>query len=561
MVRIATKKCDFPFDIRDVVHLLGLRVRRPTGSSGAYADCPFCGDQRGKLYINYDKDVFRCNYCDTGGGMLDLYAKIYNISKSAARREICNALSNGVLAPEYLAARAVPAPPPVEQSPLASARDVHETLSLLFAMLSLDPRHEQNLLTRGLDGKQIKLLGYKSTPPPEECLPLVKALLNLGCTVAGVPGFYMYGDGQWTVRFNKRTAGILLPAKGMDGLVRGAQIRLDVPMEDGTKFIWFSTSGKYMGVTSGSLAHFAGNPYAKTVYVTEGILKADVAHLLMNRTFVSVPGANNLKELEQWLSVFSSHGTTLVVEAHDTDKFRNAAVNKGAAGIYAMARAHGMECKRLTWNPNYKGIDDWQLHMKNRASETERLAALSFKDRFLEGACEVSDLAPEIERWRRLPEKDKELSEFLGLGPEEYGAVVNTGDLDALLQPQRKRYAFRIYQLELTDDNEVIPFAFADISVMREKGKYDQPPAPCYRLVYESSLFCPASAGTQAVLARIRRKHHDEVPDDFRGRCIAPSDIIELFGREERRYYYCNRDGFEQVKFSPMLALPMKRGM
>ena len=42
----------------------------------------------------------------------------------------------------------------------------------------------------------------------------------------------------------------------------------------------------------------------------------------------------------------------------------NEMVGKGASKIYALASKHGMRCRRLTWNPNYKGIDDWQLALR-----------------------------------------------------------------------------------------------------------------------------------------------------------------------------------------------------
>lgn len=53
---------DFPFDIEDITELLRLRVRRRC-ADGVYTDCPFCGDSRGKMKINYVQNVWRCNYC------------------------------------------------------------------------------------------------------------------------------------------------------------------------------------------------------------------------------------------------------------------------------------------------------------------------------------------------------------------------------------------------------------------------------------------------------------------------------------------------------------------
>ena len=71
----------FPFGIADVVELLGLTVRRRLPSS-MYLNCPFCGDQRGRLNVNTDKNVWRCNRCCAAGGMLALYAR-YNCTSNA----------------------------------------------------------------------------------------------------------------------------------------------------------------------------------------------------------------------------------------------------------------------------------------------------------------------------------------------------------------------------------------------------------------------------------------------------------------------------------------------
>ncbi len=81
----------FPFGIADVVELLGLTVRRRLPSS-LYLNCPFCGDQRGRLNVNTDKNVWRCNRCGAAGGMLALYAHYYCTSNADAYREICEAL-------------------------------------------------------------------------------------------------------------------------------------------------------------------------------------------------------------------------------------------------------------------------------------------------------------------------------------------------------------------------------------------------------------------------------------------------------------------------------------
>ena len=84
---------DMPLDIMDVAGLLHIRIRRPSGR-GYYADCPFCGDKRGKLHLNTEFDGWKCNYCGEHGGMLDLFGKLKGISRSESYREICDALQN-----------------------------------------------------------------------------------------------------------------------------------------------------------------------------------------------------------------------------------------------------------------------------------------------------------------------------------------------------------------------------------------------------------------------------------------------------------------------------------
>lgn len=84
---------DFPFNIEQVVGLLSMRIRRPV-SNGVYTDCPFCGDARGKLKVNYENNTWRCNYCGEKGGMLALYSRQNgNISNSEAYWRICDEFS------------------------------------------------------------------------------------------------------------------------------------------------------------------------------------------------------------------------------------------------------------------------------------------------------------------------------------------------------------------------------------------------------------------------------------------------------------------------------------
>ncbi len=560
---------DFPFSIMDVASLLRLNIRRRLPNS-VYADCPLCGDKRGKMNLNHMKNVWRCNYCGEYGGMVTLYAKVHGIGNSDAYREICDALQTGYPAADYkvktVAGKTEPVTVP--QSELAGINEIHQTLSLLLGMLTLSVAHRERLRKRGLSDGQIDSLGYKSTPSPYLCLSYTERLLKQGCMVQGVPGFYLNDDGKWTVKFHKRTAGILIPAKGIDGLIRGAQIRLDIPIKDkeddpekeGTKYLWLSSSNKNMGVTSGSPVHFVGDPFSRTVYVTEGILKADVANFLMNRSFAAIAGANNTGQLDPLFALLAHNGTQLIVEAEDMDKFRNEHVVKGTSKIYLMARKYKMDSQRLTWNPNYKGVDDWQLALKKKTEMRKEACRMNFKERFLAGECGSEAIDDCVEQWHTAPEDGQGLIEFLGLTEQEYGIYLRESNvaLEKLLLAQRKQQKFRIYQLEFNQDIRPKPFAFLGIEALHKAG-YEQPPAAEYRLFYDGVFFCGVERSDMDVLKHIFSRYNDDVPDDYHGRCVSPSDVIELYDERGRRYFYCNPNGFTEVKFSPVLALPMKK--
>ncbi len=333
--------------------------------------------------------------------------------------------------------------------------------------------------------------------------------------MAGVLGFYQHENGYWTVKFTSRTSGILIPAVGMDGLIRGAQIMLDVPIRDkddpsdkaGAKYIWLSSSSKNMGVTSGSPVHFVGKFPVRTVYVTEGLLKADIAHCLMNRSIVTTAGANNVGALGEVFRTLAREGTELVIEAQDMDKYRNANTARGSYKIYLMAKEHGMECRRLTWNPNFKGLDDWQLALRKREKQRD------------------------VER--------------IASGDED------VRETECFLQK------YRIYQLDFGREQMPIHFAFEGIKELHKAG-YEQPPAKEYRLMWDSALSCPENSTDREILKRIKGFFGDSMPDGYRGRQVAPSDVLELYDDGKRSYYYVDKGGFEPVRFSPFLAKSMQ---
>ena len=192
---------DYPFTILDVAGILNLKVRRrqPTNMD---VDCPFCGHKKGKMNLNFAKNVFRCNYCGESGGMIELYSKVFQISNAQAFAEICEILHDDKKAD------ALPKPiytPDMEQIPKADLEIRYQTYSMLLSQLILSKDHQKNLMERGLDAEQIVKYGYKSTPA-FGFHKIVSAIMARECVLEGVPGFYTKKNNTYGINFNKHAS-------------------------------------------------------------------------------------------------------------------------------------------------------------------------------------------------------------------------------------------------------------------------------------------------------------------------------------------------------------------
>ena len=347
---------EYPFSILDITDLLQLKVRRrqPTNMD---VDCPFCGHKKGKMNINLEKNVFRCNYCNESGGMIELYAKVFKISNAQAYGEVCELLCCGKNAENIPQAVEKPYIPDMEQLPRADLETRHQTYSIMLSQLILSPIHQKNLMDRGLTAEQIVRYGYKSTPVIGMD-KIISTIMAKECVIDGVPGFYTKKDNTYGIQFSKFSSGILIPVRSMDGRIEGFQIRLDHPKDD-RKYIWFSSSNQFRGASIGGPVHFIGDPADETVYVTEGALKANVAHSLSRKTFVALAGVSHYKALEPVFSQLKENGTKQIIEAYDMDKYTNPHVERACMEMIKIANSFGFQVHRLRWNERYKGIDDW----------------------------------------------------------------------------------------------------------------------------------------------------------------------------------------------------------
>ena len=350
----------YPFDVSEVAALLQLEIRQDNGA-GIYTDCPFCGRKR-KLYMHRQRQVFRCNYCDSSGNMLTLYASLYGKTNQESYREICDALHYGTQRPTAFQPQTVSRFKGAAENTLADINTRHETYSQMLKLLPLSNENRKNLNQRGLSDSIIMENGYASTPS-NQC-QIVQKLLKQGCVLKGVPGFFQTDSGAWQMRSNDWTAGFFVPVRDEEGRIQGMQIRLNHGFKDGTKYIWFSSLGFQNGTSAGAAVHIVGNPKDTTVFVTEGALKSDIAHSMTGRTFIAAAGVNQYRSLAITLKKLKRIGVKKVVECYDVDKFKNIHVMRGSIMLCLIAQKLGFQTKNVAWDNRYKGIDDlhYALH-------------------------------------------------------------------------------------------------------------------------------------------------------------------------------------------------------
>lgn len=346
------------FHIWDVISVLNL-PGAPSGRSSYYIPCPCCDSKpRDKhLNINLRKEVFRCPKCGVSGGIFDLYALYTGIPREDVREAMAERL--GLPEQPYRPERR-PVVKEVKESPMADIETRHRTYTALLEKLSLASDHTENLLGRGLKEDEIVKLGYKTTPVVG-MTKIAKELVQEGCELSGVPGFYRTESDAWKFTINQR--GILIPVRDDKGRIQGMQIRRDDVKK--RKFRWVSSAELKSGCKAEGWTHLAG-PSAKTILLTEGPMKADVIHALTGQTVLAVPGVNALTQLEIALKQLRELGLQKIMTAFDMDMATNPHVQKGYQQLLLLLGQMGFQFGTYLWDGSFKGLDDyvWEFCLK-----------------------------------------------------------------------------------------------------------------------------------------------------------------------------------------------------
>ena len=337
----AARRCGIALDSRTLRHR---EVEAP---------CPFCHDHGpGKyhLSLNTATDQYRCHLCGAHGNSVTLYARLMGVTN----REAYQALKQE--GKVYPMSRREASPSDAERQPLPLEQR-HEAYTAMLDHLTLLDKHRENLLERGLSEERIQANQYRSMPETEAGRRLLAALLrSCGHELLGLPGFRTY-YGDWTITGPK---GFLIPVRNKNGLIQGMKIRLDDADKPNRKYRWLSSRDLPNGTRSYSYIHVTGDTTQKRAFLTEGPLKGDVAsYLAHDALFVCVGGVNAIRGLKKTLMGL---GVSRVVEAMDMDQMTNPDVRNAVLAMRREVQAiKGLKYTKYTWDPAYKGIDDYLL--------------------------------------------------------------------------------------------------------------------------------------------------------------------------------------------------------
>ena len=338
------------FDIIEVAKNCGIQFYpRSAGGIEFKAQCPFCGDRKYHLGLNRKMERFHCFRCGEKGNSVSLLAKINGISN----KEAYHILSGKDV---YYKPKAVTFRENTE-IPIRSLEERHTVYYDFLSMLSLSRSHRENMESRGLSFSQMHQFMYRSIPTDNvfrrEVLEKLASMHNL----VGIPGFYIdkYGDVQM---YFKSCGGIFVPVCNYEGYIQGLQMRLDVPSDsDEKKFRWFSSKHFPNGTGAKPWIHVVGDTSAKEACLVEGAMKADITSVLSNgQLFIAIPGVNAIGYLPE---VIRSLSVEQVYEALDMDKLYNPEVKKALIVLRNALTGIGVGHKGCTWNPKYKGLDDY----------------------------------------------------------------------------------------------------------------------------------------------------------------------------------------------------------
>jgi hypothetical protein len=249
------------------------------------------------------------------------------------------------------------APLPSQGGPTPERADpdtLQRVYDALLARLPLNSTHREALRRRGLADSEIDRRGYRTLPVQGRARIVRELGERFGDMLLRVPGIVTRErDGRRYLTL-AGAAGLVVPVRDVAGRVAALLVRRE---EDGPgKYLWVS-SAKDGGPGPGAPVHVPLGVVgpAEVVRVTEGALKADVAHALSGVPTVGLPGVSTWRPALPVLRQLDAKTVRLALDADARDK---PAVARALEALAEGLAAAGLAVELERWPGEHKGIDD-----------------------------------------------------------------------------------------------------------------------------------------------------------------------------------------------------------
>lgn len=221
----------------------------------------------------------------------------------------------------------------------------------------LSEKQQADLLARGLTAEEIEHRGYAAVATSASLVVAAIPAEERKAIAENVPGVFPGG----AIRFNASQC-LLIPVRDEFGNIIAMQYRPNEVKPGSAKYRWLSSKSKVTDSdrpSPGAPAHFALAPKGKwfdgrTVRITEGPLKADVATAISGVQTIAVAGANIWRVAASAVELLNP---AVVLIAFDMDRYSNPAVAKATVELYEHL-ASRFDVRIEKWNADCKGIDD-----------------------------------------------------------------------------------------------------------------------------------------------------------------------------------------------------------
>ena len=178
-------------------------------------------------------------------------------------------------------------------------------------------------------------------------------------TLLTIPGLLLEkndnGSTYWSIG---GLQGILIPNRDTNGRIAAIQIRVDNPPDPENRYFWLGRlhSGAPTNEPTCHVPLPRPNVSTRTIRVTEGLLKADIATALDPSILtVGCPGVYATSALSGTAKELDAKTVRL---AFDMDFMTNEDVARAYAGCVRLLREADLECEFETWDPSIKGLDE-----------------------------------------------------------------------------------------------------------------------------------------------------------------------------------------------------------